>query len=76
MSAELVGGHDRTPGDSVNEGRLTDIEISGGKDFERDILDAGAGLVHVGQGSPDVFVDQLGDRRFFELSDQCGEEEE
>ena len=38
------------------------IEISSDTDFGRGILDAGAELVHVGQSSPDVFVDQLGDR--------------
>ena len=62
LSAKLIDGHHKTPEDSVNEGRLATIEISGDKDFERDILDAGAKLVHVGQSGPDAFVDQLGDR--------------
>ena len=72
MNAKLIDGHHRTPEDSVNEGRLASIEISGDKDFGRDVFDAGAELVHVDQSSPNAFVDQLGDRLFFEPSDQCG----
>ena len=48
--------------DSINEGRLASIWISSDKDFGQDVLKVGVELAHVGQTSPDAFIDQLGNQ--------------